>query len=955
MRSQILNIILFLWAVSEMQAQQPFFREFPVGIRSNNVGLNKIFEAKDGTLWFTASNGIYHFDGVNSSLFTLENNRTTYTAIYADNDIVFSGTSDGRLIQSRRNNILKSIQLSSSSLTSILPFQKKLLVGTMSEGLFILEDAKIIAQLSTENGLPDATIHDIVQINDFLYLATDGGLVKLRSDFTIEKIFTTADGLSDNLVYAINYFNDKVYLGMQNGTISIIDISTNTIEVNSKFNALNKRAIVKILVNKYDVFLFTEDATLFACDPELQVYYECDNNDNLLANKRGFVDAILDAEGNLIVTNFTHTPSIADTKFGVITTHENISFQNASFVYLDDQKRLWIATPQGLFQHENRFSDGASLTKYTKSPSSPDKSIISIAQSNENSIWFGMYGGGLGIIDIKQNKISYFNEKNILPDNNILSLSFDGHAMWLATLNGVVKAQFTNGKLEVTSIPQLDSFSKFIYCVHADSKGRLWCGTDGKGAAYFLNNTVYPVSSSKSIVDITEDSEGNIWLLNNLNEIEIFTKDGKLEQAKPLVISGNKLNILSIEKSIEGNIIALSTDGITELSAKFFIKKHFPSNVEINSNFLNIVSEDSDGNIWIALENALVKYSPQKQFQRQQPQIHFGQLLVNLVPTDTMHHSFSHDQNHFSFAFSSLWFKTQEPLNYKYYLEGFPTNQDYSNQQWTTTKDNFITFPNLPPGEYVMHIQASVSGSVFMDEFKYSFTIEKPFWQQWYFYFFLLILLILLIIGLSSFISSKREKKNQLEKQRLQIQLDTLINQINPHFLFNSFNTLIATITTDSESAVEYVEHLSDYYRKILQRQNQELISLHEELELVKDYLFLQKKRFGENLMVEFNLNANIEDIAIPPMTLQLLAENAVKHNVISKEKTLSISIELANDFIIVSNTKNIRSASSPGLGIGLNNINYRYKILFHREIEIEDTSDYFIVRLPINRKTIER
>lgn len=949
MRSQILNIILLLWTANSVYAQQPYFRTFPVDIRSNNVNLNKIFEASDGTLWFTASNGIYHFDGVSSSLFALENNQTTFTAIYADNDIVFSGTSDGRLIQSRRNNILKSIQLSSSSLTSILPYKEKLLVGTMSEGLFILENGNIIAKLSTENGLPDATIHDIIQINDFLYLATDGGLVKLRGDFTIEKIFTIADGLSDNLVYAINYFDYKVYLGMQNGTISLLDISNNTIKINPQFNALNRRAIVKILVNAYDVFLFTEDATLFACDPELQVYYECNNNDNVLSNKRSFVDAILDAEGNLIVTNFTNTPRIADTKFGVITAHENISFQNASCVYLDQQKRLWIATPQGLFQHENRFSDGASLTQYTTAPSAPDKSIISIAQSDDNTIWFGMYGGGLGIIDIQKNQISYFNEKKILPDNNILSLSFDGRNMWLATLNGVVKARLINGKLEVSSIDELDRYSKFIYCVYADSQGRLWCGTDGKGAAYFLNNQVYPVSNSKSIVDITEDSEGNVWLLNSLNEIEIFTNANRLEQPKPLVISGNKLNILSIEKSTQGSIVALSFDGITELSAKFFIKKHFPSNVEINSNFLNILSKDSDGNIWMALENALVKYSPQKQFKRKEPQIHFGQLLVNLVPTDTSHHVFSYHQNHFSFAFSGLWFKTQEPLNYKYYLEGLTTNQDYSNQ-WITTKDNFITFPNLPPGEYTMHIQASVAGSVLMDEFKYSFTIEKPFWQQWYFYFLLFIIVIILIIGMSELISRKREKKNQLEKQRLQIQLDTLINQINPHFLFNSFNTLIATITTDSDSAVEYVEHLSDYYRKILQRQNQELISLHEELELVKDYLFLQKKRFGENLLVEMTSNSNITDIVIPPMTLQLLAENAVKHNVISKAKPLSIVIDLSHDFIIVSNTKNTRTEAIQSFGIGLNNIKYRYKILFHREIEIEDTEDYFIVRLPIKR-----
>lgn len=564
-----------------------------------------------------------------------------------------------------------------------------------------------------------------------------------------------------------------------------------------------------------------------------------------------------------------------------------------------------------------------------------------------------MYGGGLGILDVNDGKIRYFNEASGLPDNNVLSLAFDGEQMWIATLNGVVAAKYSESGISFHEVNELNHFSRFIYCVYKDARGRIWMGTDGKGAAYYMLGKLTVVPCSKSIIDITEDSDGNIWLLNHQNEVEIFPADGKLRARQGIHISGNKLRIIALQKSSSKNIIALTSNGIAELNATSFLQSHLPSSIVVKANYLNISDIDRSGDLWFALENALIRYSPEKKYPRTSPKILFEQLLIDLVETDTSVHWFSHDENHFTFKFSGLWFKQQESVSFMYRLEGLKTEADSGHFRWIPTRDNTVTFPNLPPGSYIFHLKATVNGNV--DDNKiltYRFSISKPFWETWWFMVSLIILLSFLLYFFITHSIKKREKRALLEKQRLQVQLDTLTNQINPHFLFNSFNTLIATIHSDAESAVEYVEHLSDYYRRILQRQNKEVITLEEELELASEYFFLQKKRFGENLVTEIDISENLTRSLIPPMTLQLLAENAVKHNIISKANPLKIRIFSTKDFIIVSNNRNIREEKAEGLGIGLNNIKYRYQLLFRKEAEIIRTDDSFEVHLPVIHET---
>lgn len=188
-------------------------------------------------------------------------------------------------------------------------------------------------------------------------------------------------------------------------------------------------------------------------------------------------------------------------------------------------------------------------------------------------------------------------------------------------------------------------------------------------------------------------------------------------------------------------------------------------------------------------------------------------------------------------------------------------------------------------------------------------------------------------------------ENEQLKTENLLVQLTSLKNQLNPHFLFNSLNTLSWLINEDKEKSQRYLQKLSQVLRYSLSMQEQSLVPLKEELALVDSYIFLLQIRFGNNLQIIKTIE-NIQ-FKIPPLSLQLLIENAIKHNVISTASPLSVWIELRDNVLIIRNTHKPKP-NSEGTGIGLVNLNERFKILAGREVEIEQNEQEFKVVLPL-------
>lgn len=215
---------------------------------------------------------------------------------------------------------------------------------------------------------------------------------------------------------------------------------------------------------------------------------------------------------------------------------------------------------------------------------------------------------------------------------------------------------------------------------------------------------------------------------------------------------------------------------------------------------------------------------------------------------------------------------------------------------------------------------------------------------------------IVITFAISAFMHGKEFLQNwrkaaldaeTFKKESAIAQYEALRSQINPHFLFNSLNALTNLVYEDQDKAAKFIKQLSEVYRYVLDTREKELVSLEDELRFVNSYLFLQQIRFGNNLKVNIELkNLNVR---IAPLALQLLLENAIKHNVVSTDDPLSIRVFQDNNYICVENNlqkKNLVSDSSNGLG--LENIRKRYKFLTDAEVVTAETNDKFSVRLPI-------
>lgn len=191
----------------------------------------------------------------------------------------------------------------------------------------------------------------------------------------------------------------------------------------------------------------------------------------------------------------------------------------------------------------------------------------------------------------------------------------------------------------------------------------------------------------------------------------------------------------------------------------------------------------------------------------------------------------------------------------------------------------------------------------------------------------------------------KREQK--LREEKLIFQYETLKSQVNPHFLFNSLNTLSSLVSQDAGLSEKFISGFSSIYRYILENSNVELINLSKEIAFIEDYFFLQKIR--DNGKIDLHLDLKDADrYEILPISIQLLVENALKHNAATKENPLKIKIYLEDDYVVVENNLQPKMRLEPSSKIGLKNLKERVKLMMNKEISVASSDGLFIVKIPL-------
>lgn len=194
------------------------------------------------------------------------------------------------------------------------------------------------------------------------------------------------------------------------------------------------------------------------------------------------------------------------------------------------------------------------------------------------------------------------------------------------------------------------------------------------------------------------------------------------------------------------------------------------------------------------------------------------------------------------------------------------------------------------------------------------------------------------------------ENEKNLKREKLLAKYEALKNQVNPHFLFNSLNTLAGVVEQDSEKAVEYIEKLSKIYRYVLDQRDKELTTVEKELSFVNDYVYLAKLRYGCGLQV--NIAVESMDKMVVPLGLQILIENCIKHNVVEDDRPLTIKLYEQRKYLVVENNMQKKTTIAKKEKIGLDNLTKRYQYLCDAPVVIENSELSFIVKVPLLNKS---
>lgn len=950
------NVLFLLLLGTAVTAQVPDLQRFVPGPTGESVRHLLACEDANGYLWIGTDQGLLRFDGMHYTHLPgkeIPELEGTVTAMYLDRTgMLWAGFQSGAIAQLRhgREWALWNIEegFPQAPITGFAESSDSLFwISTYGEGIYF-HNGKYLYAFSEEEGLPSQDIYALATVNEEVWAATDAGIAicSVYGGRRTVRRLSTVQGLPDPVVTTlIPDGRGNCWVGMYEGGLARFDTRADAFYCPDVATWSHGEIKSLALWENKDLFIGTSSGKVFRMDVKHENIQSLPGWDGM--RSRGITALHLGREGHLSVFNKERGFHAIQIQFGLV---EN-SPANTQALLVDSQSRLWAGTPEGLFvaaRHSGTFRPSGL----------PGHNFTSLFEDKYGNIWAGTFGQGLYILPSEGGTPLLFNESDGLGNSSILRISGRGNEIWLATLGGATALEIKGDasrlapRVKMTLGPAQGLGAHFLYTVFADSRGRIWFGSDGKGVSKWHNGhiTHYQTGYShqkdtlslQSVYAIAEDHEGRIWCSTAKEGLFRETAEGfqavKKNQGREITAllgDGSGHLLMAFEGGLEWYDIR---QGQSIIYGKGI-------GLDLLQPNLNALCTDPEGRLWLGTTQGIITFTPLNASLLPRPLTVLENVSVFLEPEKWPFRShFSARENNLVFAFTGIWHTDPERIRFRYKLSGH-------NENWIYTADRQATFPNLPPGRYSFQVSAGVHE--FYDNssaVRYDFRIRPPFWRQPWF----VVLAFASGAALLYWWVKYRENLWQIEAQRrkeaIEQQFELLKSQVNPHFLFNSFNTLIALIEEDSYSAVAYVEKLSDLYRNILQYRDKELILLSEELAILQDYLYLMNKRFGANLQID------IRDFPrkgfIAPLTLQLLVENAIKHNIISSTKVLRVIIDRQGDELFIENNRQSRLQPSPSTGFGLSNIKRRYALLDERPIRIEADDTSFRVVIPIISKS---
>lgn len=918
-RGLMLMVLLLLG--NTVRAQKYAAQLFPL-TESIAAGPSSFFLQHGNTnLLLGQANEILTFNGTNwSKLLSLPDGENI-TQLLMLRDTLWIGSESGRCWYhaSQLREVLFQTR-GSSRITSFEVHHDQLWVGTQAHGLF-----KWSAAEQTIQPIAFTQKWSTLSLQSFenqLWIGTNDGLHKLKPDS--KKPNTKVQTIESIGITSLHAASEHLFIGSEDGQIRVWPSKQ---QLTVPFGS----AIQKIQIFKRSTFVLDGRGQMWRQgpkQPEMQAM-------SIELNKRKIrvFDFHIDERGFLWLA----------TSEGIASVHlaiENMETFNGLPIQAinEDQKgNLWLGTPKGLYKWPVNHKTPELI------PGSQALNVLSLYEDIAGRLWIGTFGQGL--FYFQNSKMTALSEASGIPNSNIFSMDADtsGTRLFLGTLGGVFFIDLARYPIKVNPLADHHADGPgtyYIYQVLVDRKNQLWIATDGLGVFCYHNDRFtrhnqHHKGKFRIALGLCEDPQGRIWVnsldggLLKISEhkvIQCSTPSTKPRSDMASIKANNEKLIIQYDQdltlfnpldeqefSLANLAPQISTDGIT------------------NSAFFG-------NNLYFGKTGGITRIHPEFLPDTKAPE--FSIRLTE--PNVNLNQRYGHVQHSFSFQLHLLWPLNNQAIYKRYRLHPMQ-------KEWVSTFQNEIRFQGLRPNKYELEVETSFYADFHDTSTQhYSFTIVPPFYQSWWF----LILIAALLAGIAwlyaESIARRRKREATLKIEQVRAQYEQLRSQVSPHFLFNAFNTLLELIDEDPKKAATYVEQLSYLFRSVLTFKDADLITLEEELKLVTAYIFLQQQRFGDALRIEWRVATGQKNKLVIPLGLQLLIENAIKHNIISSQKPLLIEIQSDEYSLRVKNNLQLKAVMEPSTGFGLSSLKIRYEVMFKQNIIINQSANHFEVQLPL-------
>ena len=895
-----------------------------------------LLQTRSGLMFVGTDHGLFSFDGTEwLSIPRSDSIQATPTSLSEIKDTLWVGYEDGVLCYLSSGRAYPPAWEEGFPKVAITGIEQDsagvLWFSTYGEGIYYVLKGRLY-NIDSEDGLLDNDVYCMEQSKSGdIWVGTDRGINRcwLEDGKKSLKGITIEEGLPDYIVKSLASTEEGMLIGMDEKGICFFHLEDSSISVPENMETWEGGSINAVHNGLQHISIGTEEGELWELSgQELRKLHTFSSQINALT---------IDREGNLwcgLESSSLFRASISLIRWGEVP-------HQIQAVFAGKSQAIWLGTSSGLWRFDPKLS---SLEKI----SIPALNILSLFEDSNETLWIGTFGEGLWNYTPQSGQLLTLSEEEGLANDNVLSIWGKGEDIWLATLGGVSHVSLPQG----TQTPVFQNFDReeglgteYTYHVMGDSQGKIWIATDGKGLWYEEENKFIqiPQVSQQTIYGLTEDLENRLWFHTNGEGLWAIAGDSLITYT---LSSGlESLQIYGIQALTDGTIFLLNDRGISLVHPQTQVvsSSNFASLIPDWEPTLNSLHRASDGSIWMSSQGMLFQYTPFPLSKPLQPQPILKEVGVFLEPVEKEKLlQLSHTENYLSFTFAGIWFQAPDALTYRYRLNGLDLD-------WQETQGRRATYPKLSPGSYTFELQASITGSFqHSDLLRIPIHIRKPFWQTGWFIFLVAGSLLGLVRKTIQIRENRLRKEENFKRNQVKFQLETLQSQINPHFLFNSFNTLVSLIEDDQENAVDYVEQLSDFFRNILELKDKSFISLHQEIALLHNYYEIQQNRYRNNFILDMEIPSSFHPYIIPPLCLQLLVENALKHNSASEQHPLKVEIFVEEHILHVRNNLQPKRGALPSTHLGLENIIKRFELLGSQAVQIHKGPRYFYVKLPL-------